>query len=409
MTYEPQNAALAGKVRFSAVANTTYLPNNSRGLDPRRDTALPSIEHPQVSATSSRNRAVSGNHPVLPSINDRRVAMEKDETERRVGDIEFLDLTEEPQHLTKRRRIYESDMEVSSMPRTRVLTPNECLQQREHEYISLLSPTDKHSQPNKSDPLSPLRYQGSYSNDRVSSSIPTYRDRQGFSSPGALMQVDGQQVARGSARQPSNLNHFRSREILYPLEASSRAVDGYIPTPLRSALPAGAGPVDRRIQEYRAFRARERQERELLSSPNRGRSTLRENGDITDGSVQSNDGRLREPQEVSSSRRLDNHQLPLRRLSQNFDAIHDGVTLSRDGGDRIVRERIVEGNHVVRRRSASPVQNSVTRLSYMSPLANDHSQRPHEVTARNHTPVDYGQVLRRGPLIEPRLVSSARR
>jgi hypothetical protein len=394
LTYETRSSAAAGKVRSIAVAESVYPQNQGQSLDFQGDTILPSIEGPEGAVASSHNRVVSANHRSLPSVvYEPRATVTKKDVER-MGGIEFLDLTDETQTRNKRRRIDANGPEMSQTYRNDIVAPNLALQQRDLEYISLLSPTDHHVQPSYSNDLSPSRRQHSHDHGQISSSVPTHRDSQGYTSPTSIVHAGERSVARRATGQLSSLTHFRSHEVLYPSASSPRMHNESIPPRLHSTLPRSTTPMDRGIQEYRAFRARERQEKALHSPSARGRPQRFENSGFIDGTVKSPNGQLQQYDGTGSSHDL-SHQLPPRRFVQGFSAVDDSVP--------VLRERVAGRDHPSRRRSASPVQDSRTHVTYVPALSQRYLQRQQE-GPQEYGSMDSDRVSLRGKRFEPVLV-----
>jgi hypothetical protein len=381
-------------VRSIAVAESVYAQNRGQSLDFQGDTILPSIEGPELAAASSHTRAVSANHRSLPSVvNEPREVVTKKDMER-MGGIEFLDLTDETQIRNKRRRVDVKGSEISQSYRKDIVAPNLALQQREPEYISLLSPTDHHVQPSNSNDLSPSRHQHFHDHSQISSFVPTYRDSQGYTSPTSVIHAGERSVARRATGQLSNLTHFRSHEALYPSASSPRMHNESSPPRLQSTLPRAATPMDRGIQEYRAFRARERQERALHSPSARGRPRRFESSSFIDGTAKSPNGQLQQYDGAGSSHDL-SHRLPPRKFVQGFSAVDDSVP--------VLRERVAGREHPPRRRSASPVQDSRNHVTYVPALSQRYLQRQQEVP-QEYGLMDSDRVSLRGERFEPVLV-----
>lgn len=407
LTYDNRSSAAAEKVRTNAFTNTTYRPNRGQDLDSPRDTILPSIEGPQLAVASSQSRVVSMNRLSLPSLNDRRAVITNEDAQRRLDDIEILDLTDETRYSKKRRRVPVPGAEISKISRTSNAAPNLPLQQREPECISLLSPTDQDFQPSKSNPLSLSRRQSLHDHSNVSTFTPTFRDTLGFSSSGAVARSGETPVARQPVGQLSGVSHFSSREVLYPSTSSPRRDDDSIPVRLHSALPRGATPVDRGIQEYRAFRARERQDRALPSPSRRGRPLLYENGDATHAAIESRIGRSRQFAGAGSLRET-SHQLPPKGPTQEFGAVDESVLLAQEGEYRLTRERVAECDHPLRRRSASPAGYMRGRLNYVPTIPQPHHARQPE-PAPEYLSMDWDREIHRGARLGPVLVAPTHR
>jgi len=401
LTYKIRDSAAAEKVR-STVADSAYLQSRDDGLDSRRDTILPSIEGPQLGDASSQSRAAGVNHSSLPSIDKRQATASQKDVMRRVDDIEFLDLTEDTHYLNKRRRIDDTGPEISEASRAGTMAQNLLPGQREPEYISLLSP-GQYSQASNSNALSPLPYQGSRDHSEISASVSKYRDMQEFSSPIGVTHTGERLVARRPAGQPSGLSRIRPYEVLYSSNLSPRIDDESIPSRLHSTLPGGATPVDRGIQEYRAFRAHERQDMALRSPSGRGRPQSDEQSRLAHAVVEPKDGQPRQLDGAWSQ------PVPPQRLIQESSVVDATVPLARGEEYRLTRGRAAERGHALWRRSASPIQSRSSRMSYVPTLPQSQLWRQRERTPPQYLSFDLDSVPQSGERLEPVLVRPTRR
>ena len=406
LAYESPSSAAAEKVKRIALANSMYLGGRGRGLDSPREMVLPSIEGSQVVAASSEARVVSSNHPSLLMSNDRRAMTTYEDVEPHFDDLEFLDLTEETQQPRKRRRIENIGREIPHIARSGVVAPNLHSERREPEYISLLSPADQYSQPSNSHGLFSSHHLHFRDNSKVSSARPACCDIQESSSSEAISRADNGSVHRRPAGQLSGSGHFRSPEVLHP-RISSPGANGSIPSRLRSALRGSATPVDRGIQQYRAFRARERQDRALRSPPRRGRPQSRGGSDHAGAMIESGNGHLRHLDGAEPSRALSYH-LPSPRVIQDSFATADSAPLSRVPDYRLAHGREAERVRTLRRRSASPADNPGERVSYMSTLSEPQIQRQHGRMS-DYLPADRSLRAERSERLDPRLVRPPQR
>ena len=373
LTYETRRSAAVGKVRTNAVADFTYRQDMSQNLSSPRDTILPSIEDPSPAAASSQSRMVSVSQLPLSSSNERWATTTNQNIERRVNDIEYLDLTDESRYLKKRRRVEDISDETFRPSRTGDLAPYFASQQHEPEYISLLSPTQQPSQPSNTNAPSVLHYEDPHDHVNVSTSTPTYRDTVVHNSSVGVVRSGEKLVARRPHGQVSGLSNFPSREVRYLSPSSPRTDKDSLRFGLRSAFHVGASPVDRGIQEYRAFRARERQEKALPNPPGPARSQLHGNGDVPYAALESRNGRPRQFDAKKPSRDLSSH-LSHRTPTQGYHTLGEPLPLAQEDGFR-VRVREADRDHSLRRRSASPIEHRRTHLGVVPSLPQPNHDR----------------------------------
>ena len=395
LTYETRNSVTADKSRTNDVADTIYRQNRGQGLDFQRESILPSVEDSQLAATSSQRRVVSVGQTSLPSISERRGITTNEYMERHVDDIEFLNLTNEIQFRKKRRRIDDISSEDSKIARTGNV-------QREPEYISLVSPTDQGSHPSNPSTLLITGYQDSHGPSKALSFMPKYHETQDYSSPTSVTHSDKRLGARRPAGRPSSLSHFSSHEVLHPATSSPRIDGQFIPSHLHSALPGSATSTDRGIQQYRAFRARERQQREIPSPSGRGRPHSHENEDLNDAPTKPMNGRFRQYHEAASSRGQP-RQLPLRRFVQNSLSVDKPPSLLPEDEHRLTREREIGRDYSVRCRSASPAQYTRRGQSYVPALPETPLKQQHEIVPE-YPSMDLSRVAPCGEQLDPMIV-----
>jgi hypothetical protein len=362
------------------VARDTYIQNRTQGVELQNDSILPSIEGPTLATAPSQSRVVSSHRSSYQSTADRGGISSNRVPDNQIEGIEFLDLTEETPHLQKRRRLDDARHGMSKIARTSTVTQKLPSQQHKLEYMSLLSPSAQYSQPSYSSVLSPSRHQESHGRSNFSSFAPTRQGTMVFPSPASISREGESSLARPAAGRLSNLTQLQSHEDLHPSISSPRTDDESISfRRLRSALPVGATPVDHGIQQYRAFRARERQDRALRSPSGRGVHRLREGGDVAGGANRANMGQLRQPQVdgTEASRDVSHHYFPSRRLSQEFATVDDSNTFVQQDGYRLTRETMTE--HLpLRRRSASPMQYANGRVESVRGLPQSRIKQLHE-------------------------------
>ncbi len=372
LVYETGSSAAVGKVRTNAISDFTYRQDASRNLASPRDTILPSIEDSSPAARSFHSRMVSANQLPMSSSNQRWAPTTNQNTERRVNDIEYLDLTDEFRYLKKRRRVENMGDQTLRSSRTGDLAPYFPSQQHEPEYISLLSPTHQPSQPSNTNAASMLQYENPHNHVSVSASTPNHRDAVVHNSSTGAMRSSEKLVARRPQGQVSGVGDFPSREVRYLSPSSPRTDKDSVTFGIQSAF-RGASPVDRGIQEYRAFRARERQEKALLSLSGPARSQLRGNGDGPYAAVESRNGRLRQIDGTKSSRDLSSHPSQ-GRLTQRYHALGEPTSLAREDGFRL-RMRETDRSHSLRRRSASPIELRRSHLEVVPSLPQLYHER----------------------------------
>lgn len=350
-----------------------------------------------MAAAFSPIQAVDANHSPVTSANERRAIATQSDRERHVDDIEFLDLTGDNKHLKKRRRIDNVGPDIPKFARTSALA--QTLPSQQPAYISLLSPTDQYSHLRDSNALSPSRHQGFHDHSNASYLMPTCRETREIDSPAGITQASERLMARPPAGRLSSLSHFRSQEDPYSPTSSPRRDGECMLSRLQPASSAGAISVDRGIQEYRAFRARERQEKTLRSPTGRGRPQLYENGDPTNAAVGSRKGSQRPfaRSELSSD---SSHHFPSKGLVRDSLVVDDPVSLVRDNEYRLTRERAAGRDHPLRRRSASPLQNPRSRLSYDVPSPRSHLQGRYEKPVE-YVSVAWDRLAQRGERVEP--------
>lgn len=402
MVYERPNSAAAGKVKTIALDNSTYLRSKVQGLDSPRETVLPSIESPQVAPPLPPGLMVSFHPPPLPLSDDRPGMTTNKDLERHVHNLEFLDLTEERQSLKKRRRIEDTVPEISKLARTGTVAQMLPSQRREPEYIPLVSPTDQYSQPSNSH-SSTSYYQDFYDYSKGSSATTPYRDIKEYSSPVTFTHAENRPVHHRPAAHVSSMSHLRAREDFYQKTSSPR-INESMPSRLRSALPGSTTPVDRGIQEYRAFRARERQDRALCSPSGRVRLS-HEKPDLSDMVIESRNGQPRHVDAVVPSRGPSYH-LPSPRLSQDSFAIADVSRLTRVADYRPKYGRRLEHVYPVQRRSASPVENASNGGSHVPTWSQP--QRQHG-RGLDYISLDGDPLAQRSEHLNPRLVRPPQR
>jgi hypothetical protein len=405
LTHEPR-ASLASPKQRPTTVDTTYFQRGGERSDFQRDTVLPSIEDPPFAAGSFHRRVVSGNQLSAPRINERQAIIANNDAERRVNDIEILDLTDDTQHITKRRRLDDTGAEILDIPRSGNVASNLFLEQRKPQYISLLSPPEKHSQPGDFYASAPSPPQLSHGHAKASSSRPLYRDNQAFHSP---TNGSGERlVAHRRAGQLSGLSHFSSHEDLYPATSSSRLEDGSTLSRPPPSVTAGTTSVDAGIQQYRAFRARERQERAAPSLSSRARPQLYESDNLADSAIKSRSVQLEQPGRLVSSRDVSDN-LPSKRLVQDFRTVDSSRPPAPEEAYRLTRERLAEPHHRLRRRSASPTQESRSRLRYVPVSPQPQSERQLERNS-GYVSMDWeDHELERGAHFETVLVRPTQR
>lgn len=375
------------------MTNNTYVQNRRHGLGSQRDAILPSIEGPQLPAPSGQ----IVNRSLLPSIKERRAVTTRKDADHRVDEIEFLDLTDDIIHPNKRPKMDHSRSGIPGMPLTVTAMRNQPSQQRKQEFNSLASPTTQFSDHRNSNTLVMSRYEGSQGHGKASPFIPIYRETQTVPSPVGVSRGSQTRVGRLPFEQPSGVGQFRLHEGLSPPTSSPKMNAQPIPSHrLQSTFPGGASPVDRGIQEYRAFRARERQDRALRSPSGRGRLQLREHSDRTHAAVEPERGQLGQIDGVGSLHDLSDHS-PSQRPVQGLVAIPDSVRLSRRDAYTLPHERTSERIAHLRRRSASPAQNPRTRMSYVPAMPQ--AYLPHQPKEfAEYIPVEWDRRPQRGGL-----------
>lgn len=354
LIYNPRSSAVEEQVRSFSTVDNAYLQNGSQTLASHRDTILPSIEGPQPAVGSSQFQTVSANHSSLQPTLERRTITYKNDNHRHVDDIEFLDLTEDDPPLKKRRRTDNIGYEMSPDYRNEVVTHKQPFQQRKLEYIP------------------------------------------------SVTRASERTVAPASTKQLSGLDHSHSHEFLSPSTPSSRIDDGFIPSRrLQSALPADQVVVDRGIQEYRAFRARERQER-VPHSPKQGKMAQpHRNGGLTHRASESESGLLRQFDGADSSRNLSHHLLSPRVVS-DFLSMNESLSLPREHEYPQTSEKVLQRIPPPPRRSASPDQYPRGRVSYV-PVSSELQYRQHPRPVE-HLRMDVDPVPQRGERQETVLV-----
>lgn len=373
LIYETRRPAAVGRVRSNAVADFTYRQDISQNLSSPRDTIIPSIEDASPAAASSQSRMVSVSQLPLSSNNERWATTTNQNIERRVNGIEYLDLTDESPYLKKRRRVENISGETFRTSRTADLAPYSASQQHEPEYISLLSPTHQPSQPSNTNAPSALHYEDPHNHVNVSTSTPTYRDTGVHNSSVGVMRSGEKLVARRPHGQVSGLGTFPSREVRYLSPSSPRIDKDSLPIGSQSAFHVGASPVDRGIQQYRAFRAREQQEKALSNPSGPARSQLQGNGDVPYAAIESRNGRPRQFDATKPSRDLSSH-LSQRRATQGYHTLEEPLPLAQEDGFRL-RVREVDRDHSLRRRSASPIEHRRTHLGVVPSLPQSYHER----------------------------------
>jgi hypothetical protein len=407
LTHGVRSSAATDKVRMDAATNNFYRPTKGRDLGSPRDIILPSIEGSQPAAAPSYGRVVSVNRFSLPSMDDSRAIITDEDVQRRVDDIEILDLTDDTRYTKKRRRMDDLSVNISKSSRTGTLATNVPLQQRGLESISLHSPAEQNLHQSNSNALSASRYQSSHDHSNVPTSTPTYYENPEFSTFGAVSRPDEMLVARRPAGQLSGMSHFPSREVFYQSTSSPRRDDDSDAFRLHPAFSRGATPVDRGIQEYRAFRARERQERALLSPSRRGRPLNYENSDASHATTEFKSGRSRHFDEAGSLYGP-SHQLPLQGFTRELSVVDESIPLAREDQHPLRREKPAERDHPLRRRSASPVGHLRSTLSFAP--ANSQSQRGLQPeVAAEYLPMDWDREIHRGARLERVFVAPTRR
>ncbi len=400
--YETRSSAAVGRVRTNVVSDVTYRQDMSQSLTSPRDTILPSVEDHSPAAASSQGRMLGLNQLPLSSSNERWATTTNQNIERRVSDIEYLDLTDESRYLKKRRRVENINDGTFRTLRTGDLAPMLSSQQHEPEYISLLSPTNQSSQPRNTNVRSALQYSNPRNHTNVSSSTPTYRDTLVHNSSTGIMPSGEKLVARRPRGQVSGVSNLSSREVRYLSPSSPRTGRSSVPFGLQSAF-RGVSPVDRGIQEYRAFRARERQEKALPSPSEPARSQMHGNGDVPYVAVELRNGRPRQFDGTMSSGDLSSH-VSHRRLTQGYHTIGEPLPLAQEDGSRL-RMREADRDHSLRRRSASPIEHQRTPLEVVPSMAQSYHERQLEVEPE-HFSMERDDARQRA---EPGLMRSNRR
>ena len=390
------------QVRSIPVARDTYYRNGRQGLELQSDTVLPSIEGPARVAASPQSRVVSDHHSSFQRAAKWGVNSSNTIADSRMDGIEFLDLTDDTPQLKKRRRLDDEPTEMAQIAGATTVTQNLPSERGRAEYISLLSPTAQDSQPGYSNAQSPSRHHESHGHSKFSSFVPIRQYTQMFPSPTGISSVGESSLARPRTENLSDLSHFHSHEGLQPSTSFPRVDDESISLRrLRSALPKGATPVDRGIQEYRAFRARERQDKAIRSPPGRGRRLLHENGDFAAAATRSKIGQLRQLDGAEASRDISYH-LTSPRVPQDFITVDDSNTSAQRDEHPLTRLDTAR-RLPLRRRSASPIQNPNRWLVHDPGLPHSYLQQPHERVAE-YISMDWDAAPLRKDRLEPILV-----
>jgi hypothetical protein len=394
-------------VGIDAATTTAYRPAKGRDLGSPRDTILPSIESSEPASAPSYGRVVNVNRFSLPSIDDGRAIFTGGGVQRRVGDIEILDMTDDTRWPQKRRRMDDVNTDISKSYRADTLATNLPFQQCGLDSSSFHSPAEQNLQPDHSRALLASRYQSSQDYGNISASTPTYHENLDFSAGGTFSRSGETLVTRRPLGQLSGVSHFLSRGDFHQTTSSPRRDDCSEPSRLHFASARRATPVDRGIQEYRAFKARERQDRTLLSPSRLERPLSYQNGN---GSHAAADHRSEAARHFDEAESLygQPHQLPSNGFARDFTAVDELMPLAREDQHYLVRERPAERDHPQRRRSASPVGHLRSESSHVPMYSQVPRERDPEVAAE-YLPMDWDRETHRRARLEPVLVAPTRR
>lgn len=256
-----------------------YLRNGGHGLGTQRETILPSIEAPQLASPSFQRRTVSTIDSSVQPTSGIRLMNPANDVGRRVEDIEYLDLSAEIKRVKKRPRMEPTNAAIA---RVRV-SQDPTLRQYEPGYVPLHTSADRHPDPSGSQAMPTSQYVRYQDYAQNPSFVPIHVDSKAFTSPSDLIRAGERRIARPPAERQAGISQFRSHDVLYPSTPSPRADQEFVVPSHRlpSALPRSAtSVVDPGIQEYRAFRARERQSGALWSPGGRGKPQLRGDEDV---------------------------------------------------------------------------------------------------------------------------------
>ena len=407
LIYDARSSATIDKVRIDAATNNAYRPSKGRDLGSPRDTILPSIEGSQPASAPSHGRVVSVNRFSLPSIDDGWAIINNEEVQRRVDDIEILDMTDDTRYQQKRRRMDDPSADISKSYRADTLATNLPLQQRGLDSISFHCPADQNLQPDHSRALLASRFQSSQDYGNTSASTPTYYENLEFSAVGAVSRPGETLVTRRPLGQLSGVSHFHPREDSNQSTSSPRRDNNSDPFRQHFAFAGGASPVDRGIQQYRACRARERQDRTLPSPSRRGRPLSYQNGDGSHAAADHRSGGSRHFDEAGSLY-AQSHQLPPTGFARDFTAVDELIPFAREDEHHLIRERPAERDHPQRRRTSSPMGHLRSNPSYVPINSQLQREREPEVAAQ-YLAMDWDRETHRGARLEPVFVAPTRR
>jgi hypothetical protein len=406
LIYDSSDSLAPGKGRFTEMIDDRYLHNAGQGLGTQGESILPSIEGPQLASTSFQRRTVSTNRPSVLSTGGIQSMKSANDAGRRVEDIEYLDLTGEIQPLKKRPRMEPTDTAIA---RVRV-SQDAIARKYEPEYVPLHASADRLPDPRGSQPMPSSQYVRYQDYAKMPSFVPTHVESKAFTSPSDLIRTGERQVARPPAERQAGMSHFRSHDVLYPSTPSPRTDEEFVVPSRRlaSALPGSASSaVDPGIQEYRAFRARERQSGAPWSPGGKGKVPLRGDGDVVYPMTESPGGWLRQVDGARSPGGL-RRRWPSSARIQEYVTVDDTLPLPLEEVSSSRRGRISERIPRPRRRSASPLQNPTGRLSYVT--ASTHGSLDDFRERRSdYLPTGWERAVSHNERIAPVLVRPSRR
>jgi hypothetical protein len=317
----------------------------SRGQQPDNQvgTPLPTTEVPQSAHTIFQRRTVSTDDSSVPSMGAIRTWTVAKDSGRRVEDVEYLDLPDENRHPSKRPRL--DPIGPNSVQYRLARDPP--AQQSEPRYVSVLSPVNRLTELGRSHVASPSRFA------RYRAQATKHRDSEISSSFTDVAHAGERHAARPPLERLSGAIQSRSQDMPAPSIPSPRVDGGSRVSSHRHSIPVPSS-LDRGVQEYRAFRARERQDRTLGTPHSRLRPQRRGEGDIIYATTPVQRGRPRQAERARSPSTV-SHYGPSSAFVQDLVNVDDHSYRSQDEvfsprsgrpSERIIRSR---------RRSASPL------------------------------------------------------
>ena len=373
----PSRSEMPG--RSDRPVQSAYRQGVRTSLDADFNGIIPSIESPHTAMLSPQRQQVSTRHAV-GSARDRPRISFVDLPRDTLEDVEIIDMTNDAQQISKRRRYEAQYPDVRNHtfngPEIRT-TPS---QPKEPVYISLISPPGGQPDPMQLDSRPPPYTRGYgqenvHTNTMHGESVPPLISSRRVDRPASGMQ----------AVSTSDTGYLHSHPVTYvserPLPRDGKTSSSHRG---RSSVSSPTSPDDRGIQEYRAFRAKERQvQKAMQKSPAQHTYLMEVDQGFPPVALESRHGNQIQLDRSQQQQRVVERPTSTR-LGQSCQIIDDPGSIKQRDDYHLMRGR---DTHVLsRRRSASPSE----RAHHALPRSSLNSQAGYY--QQNEEPRRYIQV-----------------